>query len=74
MMTQAEDYGRLPFGRRVLSTIVGRGLVVSEGESWGRQRRAMALAFTLRNVAGMARHIISAVICGIRRDSPVQPR
>jgi cytochrome P450 len=58
MMTQAEDYARLPFGRRVLGPIVGRGLVVSEGESWRRQRRAMAPAFTPRNVAMMARHII----------------
>ena len=58
MMTQAKDYGKLPFGRRVLSPIVGRGLVVSEGESWRRQRRAMAPAFTPRNIASMARHII----------------
>jgi cytochrome P450 len=58
MMTGAEDYARLPFGRRVLSPIVGRGLVVSEGESWRRQRRAMAPAFTPRNVTSMARHII----------------
>jgi len=58
MMTQAEDYGRLPFVRRMLTPIVGRGLVVSEGESWRRQRRAMAPAFTPRNIASMARHII----------------
>jgi cytochrome P450 len=57
MITQAEDYGKLPFGRRVLSPIVGRDLVVSEGEPWRRQRRAMAPAFTPRNVASMARHI-----------------
>jgi cytochrome P450 len=58
MMTQAGDYARLPFGRRALKPIFGRGLVVSEGEAWRRQRRAMASAFTPRNVAIMARHII----------------
>src|SRR5258705_2294830 len=58
MITHAEDYGRLPLGRRVLGPIVGRGLLVSEGETWRQQRRAMAPAFTPRNVPLMARHII----------------
>jgi cytochrome P450 len=49
---------RLPLGRRVLGPIVGRGLLVSEGETWREQRRAMAPAFTPRNVPIMARHII----------------
>jgi cytochrome P450 len=58
MITHGEDYVRLPLGRRVLGPIVGRGLLVSEGETWRRQRRAMAPAFTPRNVPIMARHII----------------
>jgi cytochrome P450 len=58
MITHADDYVRLPFGRRVLGPIVGRGLLVSEGDTWRRQRRAMAPAFTPRNVPIMARHIM----------------
>ena len=58
MITHGEDYVRLPFARRVLSPIAGRGLIVSEGETWREQRRAMAPAFTPRNVPIMARHII----------------
>jgi cytochrome P450 len=58
MITHAEDYVRLPLGRRVLGPIVGRGLLVSEGETWRQQRRAMAPAFTPRNLPIMARHII----------------
>jgi cytochrome P450 len=58
MITHGEDYVRLPLGRRVLGPIVGRGLLVSEGETWREQRRAMAPAFTPRNVPIMARHII----------------
>jgi cytochrome P450 len=58
MITCAEDYIRLPLGRRVLGPIAGSGLIVSEGETWRRQRRAMAPAFTPRNVPIMARHII----------------
>ena len=58
MITHAEDYGRLPLGRRVLGPIAGRGLIVSEGETWREQRRAMAPVFTPRNVPVMAQHII----------------
>lgn len=58
MVTQAEDYVRLPFGRRVLGPIVGRGLLVTEGETWRAQRRAMAPAFTPRNVPMLTQHII----------------
>jgi cytochrome P450 len=57
MLACAEDYVRLPLGRRVLGAIVGRGLLVSEGETWRRQRRAMAPAFTPRNLPVMTRHI-----------------
>jgi cytochrome P450 len=67
MMTQAEDYARLPFGRRILGPIIGRGLALSEGEAWRRQRRAMAPAFTPRNVSIMARHIIVCTDAAIRR-------
>jgi cytochrome P450 len=58
MITHADDYVRLPFGRRVLGPIVGRGLLVSEGETWRQQRRAMAPAFTPRNVPIMSAHIM----------------
>jgi cytochrome P450 len=67
MMTQAVHYARLPFGRRILRPIIGRGLALSEGEAWRRQRRAMAPAFTPRNVSIMARHVIVCTDAGIRR-------
>ena len=58
MITHAEDYVRLPLGRRVLGPIAGKGIIVTEGEAWRRQRRAMAPAFTPRNVPIMAAHIV----------------
>jgi cytochrome P450 len=66
MITQAEDYVRLPFGRRVLGPIVGRGLLVTEGEPWRTQRRAMAPAFTPRNVPMLTQHIVrcTQAACG----------
>jgi cytochrome P450 len=67
MITHAEDFVRLALGRRVLGPIVGRGLLVSEGETWRRQRRAMAPAFTPRNVPIMARHIVRCTEVACRR-------
>jgi cytochrome P450 len=58
MITHSEDYVRLPFGRRVLGPIAGRGLLTSEGETWRQQRRAMSPAFTPRNVPIMSAHIL----------------
>jgi cytochrome P450 len=76
MLTQAEDYVRLPLGRRVLGPIAGRGIIVTEGETWRRQRRAMAPAFTPRNVPIMASHIVRCTEAACRRlerriDAPV---
>jgi len=67
MITQGEDYVRLPLGRRVLGPIAGEGLLVSEGETWREQRRAMAPAFTPRNVPIMARHIIRSTESSCQR-------
>jgi cytochrome P450 len=58
MITHGEDYVRLPFGRRAMGALLGRGLVTSDGETWREQRRAVAPAFTPRNVPIMAQHII----------------
>jgi cytochrome P450 len=70
MIGCADDYVRLPLGRRVLGPIVGRGLLVSEGETWRRQRRAMAPAFTPRNLPMMARHIAQCAEIACRRLEP----
>ena len=58
LMTHAEHYARLPFGRRVLRPIAGQGILVSEGEAWRRQRRVMAPAFTPRSIALMAPNMV----------------
>lgn len=57
LSTQSDQFQRLKMGRRVLSPIVGDGILVSEGQTWRRQRRAMAPAFTPRAVPTLARHI-----------------
>ena len=61
MITHADDYGRLALGRRVLGPIVGRGLLVSEGESWRRQRRLLQPAFHQRQLQSYAAVMVGTV-------------
>ncbi len=58
LQTGAQNYARLPAGRRILGPIVGRGLLTSEGAAWRRQRKMMAPAFTPRTVPVLAGHIM----------------
>jgi cytochrome P450 len=67
LQVQAEHYQRLPAGRRILGPIVGRGLLVSEGETWRRQRRVMAPAFTPRTIPVVADHIMRCAATGCAR-------
>ena len=57
LATHAEDHRRLQAGKRILGPIVGRGLLVSEGEAWRRQRRVLAPAFTPRTIPVLSVHI-----------------
>jgi cytochrome P450 len=50
MLDFHQDYVRPPVSKRVLNPIAGNGLIVSEGEAWRNQRRAMAPAFTPQKV------------------------
>jgi cytochrome P450 len=49
-----DAYGRSAAGIRILEPITGRGLFLSEGEQWKRQRRLMAPAFAPRNLGFVA--------------------
>jgi unspecific monooxygenase len=49
-----EAYGRAAAGVRILEPITGKGLFLSEGEAWKRQRRLMAPAFAPRNLGFVA--------------------
>jgi cytochrome P450 len=60
MLDHHEDYGRLPVGKRVLRAIAGNGLLLSEGEQWKAQRRAMAPAFTPKQTQTLAVHVVEA--------------
>ncbi|BCK76706.1 cytochrome P450 [Acetobacter aceti NRIC 0242] len=73
LSTDAASFQRLRMGRRVLSPIVGEGILVSEGAVWRRQRKAMAPAFTPRTVPTLARHIAACADMTLPRVSMEKP-
>jgi cytochrome P450 len=50
LMRHVEQYQRGQTARRLLQPIVGRGLLLAEGDEWRRQRRAVAPAFQPRHI------------------------
>jgi cytochrome P450 len=53
------NYRRSPASIRILRPITGKGLLLSEGEDWRHQRRAIAPALAPRNLPMLARHIVT---------------
>ncbi len=59
LVANAKNYGRTPASIRVLRPIVGDGLLLSEGESWRRQRQTIAPALAPRVIPMLARHVVT---------------
>jgi cytochrome P450 len=70
------DYVRMPVGQRMLGPIVGKGLIVSEGDAWRNQRRAMAPAFTPQKIQGLAGliHYVAGRACSELERQRSQPQ
>ncbi len=60
LVEKHEAYGRTAATIRVLHPLVGAGLLLSEGQDWRRQRRALAPAFTPKTVNLLIPHMLSA--------------
>jgi cytochrome P450 len=50
LVAHGERYQREPMARRLLQPMVGRGILLAEGEEWRRQRRTVAPAFQPRHI------------------------
>jgi unspecific monooxygenase len=57
LVENTANYGRTSATIRILRPIVGKGLLLSEGEDWRHQRRTIAPAMAPRVVPMMARHV-----------------
>ena len=66
LATQARHF-RKSLGVRILSHVLGRGLLTDEGESWLRSRRLIAPAFSRERVAGYDQTILAATDTQLER-------
>lgn len=55
MVTNADKYGLTYIRKALFKPVLGNGLLIAEGESWKRTRRALTPAFTARHVQGFAK-------------------
>src|ERR1700736_6756744 len=74
-----ENYVRTPAAIRVLTPMLGEGLLIAEGRIWKHQRRTLAPAFTPRAVDTLVPHMIAATDATIAKlqaasGSPVDLR
>ncbi len=60
LVTNAANYRRTPASIRILRPITGKGLLLSEGESWRLQRRTIAPALAPRVLPTLSPHIAQA--------------
>jgi cytochrome P450 len=60
LVENSGNYVRTAPTIRVLGPVFGRGLFLSTGEEWKRQRRTTASAFARRAVRILARHVAAA--------------
>src|SRR5437016_2636798 len=60
LVDNAQNYARLPAVYRVLRPMFGRGLFLSAGDDWRRQRREVAPAFAPRMVNVLAPQVVAA--------------
>lgn len=62
LVTNAANYRRTPASIRILRPITGKGLLLSEGESWRLQRRTIAPALAPRVLPTLSPHIAQAAL------------
>ena len=69
-----DAYGRSAAGIRILEPITGKGLFLSEGTQWKRQRRLMAPAFAPRNLGFVAEASLAETERWLDKLSPSRRR
>lgn len=65
MVDHADALVRWARGPEVFAELMGQSVLVTEGETWQRQRRMLMPAFTPRRVAGYAALMVEAATAGL---------
>ena len=60
LVDNSANYRRTAAGIRILRPLLGKGLLLSQGEDWRQQRRTLAPAFAPRTMPILARHVARA--------------
>jgi unspecific monooxygenase len=60
LVENAENYRRTPATMRLLLPLLGKGLLLAEGEDWKHQRRTVAPALAPRMIPVLVRHVADA--------------
>ena len=67
LVENPDNYRRTPATMRMLRPLLGKGLLLSEGEDWKHQRRTVAPAFAPRTMPLLARHVAGAAEAAVAR-------
>jgi cytochrome P450 len=70
LLTNAGNYVKSTFTQHILGPVLGKGLLLSEGEFWRRQRRIAAPAFHHKRVAGFVDAMVDAAVAMADRWRP----
>src|SRR5215471_8119617 len=70
LVTRAKVFSKTDMFKRVLRSVDGNGLIVSEGDFWLRQRRTINPAFSHASMAGYARTMLEETERYISRWEP----
>jgi len=67
LVENPDNYSRTVAGFRMLRPLLGKGLLLSEGEEWRRQRRTVAPAFAPRTLPLLAVHVGRAAAAAVAK-------
>lgn len=77
LLTNTENYQRGTPSRRILGPVLGKGLLLSEGDHWRHQRRTITPALAPRSIPILIRHVAAAAdhaesVIDAARGAPVE--
>jgi cytochrome P450 len=73
LVDNPDNYRRTAAGIRILRPLLGKGLLLAQGEEWRHQRRTLAPAFAPRTMPLLACHVARAAAAAVARLAGAAP-